>query len=197
MARAKELFLITPQRCPSPPAASEVRNQNFICCCLERLLQMDTAKDGLPTSARPFRIILPYAHTIFFYTSWMESHNMGLIAPIWRHKTIGFYPVLIYSLRPTQRFTSSAAESKMGPWSCYCKAADHIRAIKQYIKTASLWSYHTCHWSISSYICQAVRILIAQLITASDWCDCWIYSSRKCRDTVDKCVTGLLTIMWD
>lgn len=37
---------------------------------------------------------------------------MGLIGPIWRHKTIGFHPVLIYSLRPTQRFTSSAVESK-------------------------------------------------------------------------------------
>lgn len=42
----------------------------------------------------------------------MNSHNTGLIGPIWRHKTIGSYPVLIYSLRPTHRFISSAVKSK-------------------------------------------------------------------------------------
>lgn len=72
---------------------------------------------------------------------------------------------------------------QMGLWSCCCNTKDHIRAIKQYIKIPSLRSYHTCHWSISSYICQAVRILIAQLIPAPDWCDRQIYVPCGCRST--------------
>lgn len=58
-----------PQRFPSSPATSDVRHRNFICCCLERLFPRDTAKDGQASSARPFRIILPYACAIFFNTS--------------------------------------------------------------------------------------------------------------------------------
>lgn len=69
---------------------------------------------------------------------------------------------------------------QMGWLRLRCDAVDHIRAMKQYIKIPSLWSYHTCHWSISSYICQAIRILIAQLIRAPpDWCDRRIYGSGK------------------
>lgn len=118
-----------PQRRPPTPAASGVRSWNC-CCCLERLLPTDTAKDGYPTGARPFRIILSHAHAIFFfYTSWMESHNTGLIGPIWRRKTIVFF-----FPRSSTAFYFQFGGEQMGPWNCYCNAADHIRAMKQYIK---------------------------------------------------------------
>lgn len=63
----------------------------------------------------------------------------------------------------------------------HCKAVGRIRAVTQYIKMPPLWSYHTCHLSISSYICQAIRILIAQLIKGPhDWWNGRIYGLSKC-----------------
>lgn len=111
---------------------------------------------------------------------------MGLISRICSIAIITLFILALTSLHDpgwTVYFTSSRTvdcDEQMGSWSLCCNTADHVRAIKQYIKTLSLWSYHTCHWSISSYICQAMRILIAQLIIASDWCDHRIYGSCKC-----------------
>lgn len=63
----------------------------------------------------------------------------------------------------------------------HCKAVGRIRAVTQYIKMPSLWSYHTCHLSISRYICQAIRILIAQLIKGPrDWWNRRIYGRSEC-----------------
>lgn len=70
---------------------------------------------------------------------------------------------------------------QMGRPHHHCKAVGRIRAVTQYIKMPPLWSYHTCHLSISSYICQAIRILIAQLIKGShDWWNRRIYGRSKC-----------------
>lgn len=89
-------------------------------------------------------------------------------------------------------FQDSSADcgEQMGLCSLCCNTVDHIRAIKQCIKNPSLWSYRTCHWSISGYICQAMRILIARLILASDWCDSRIYGSCEYWGRADKCDTA-------
>lgn len=70
---------------------------------------------------------------------------------------------------------------QMGRPHHHCKAVGCIRAVTQYIKMPPLWSYHTCHLSISSYVCQAIRILIAQLIKGPhDWWNRRIYGRSKC-----------------
>lgn len=104
---------------------------------------------------------------------WERCKNRGRIWVFIRdicHNKVRSGPYkLIPSPRRTRCLTSTwtmHCVEQMGWPRLHCDAVDHIRAMKQYIKIPSLWSYRTCHWSISSYICQAIRILIAQLIRA-------------------------------
>lgn len=155
----------------------------WYCCCVSMTLCITHTNTYAYIPSWPLK-------TLFKNTTntkpLLEKHSVGLISHMCSSAIITLSIVTLTSFhdpRWTICFTSNRTVDcgeQMGLWSLSCNTVDHIRAIKQYIKIPSLWSYHTCHWSISSYICQAMRILIAQLITASDWCDRWIYGSCKC-----------------